>query len=247
MAAGSNEPRFAVENWAALASGLSTQQEWLSWFREPGPLEREFAPELSWMPAGLRRRVSPLGRAALNVLAACQPDEPCPVVFASRYGDLDAIAGLLTQLHREGGVSPMAFSLSVHNSAVGVYSIARKDRVTTTSIAARTDLAEAAFFEALGCLASGIPRVLVVCCEDCIPRPYRVEGKDGGFRYAWACCLRAQSAGGFALMAATSGPVDMCFPSRVDHPSLRALAFLVSDEGASLASESGHYLWRRHA
>ncbi len=107
-----------------------------------------------------------VGRAALNVLARCQPDEACPAIFASRYGDLDAIAGLLDQLYKEGTVSPMGFSLSVHNAAMGVYSIARVDRATTTSIAANLDLAEAACFEALGWLAAGAPQVLVVCCAD---------------------------------------------------------------------------------
>ncbi len=165
--------QFAVDSWAAIAPGLSTQQEWLDWLRAPQPLAREFAPELAWMPAALRRRVSPLGRAALNVLARCQPAAPCPAIFASRYGDLAAIAGLLEQLHGEGTVSPMGFSLSVHNAAMGVYSIAREDRTTTTSIAANVDLAEAACSEALGWLAAGVEQVLVVCCADAVPSPYQ--------------------------------------------------------------------------
>ncbi|MDR2215711.1 MAG: beta-ketoacyl synthase chain length factor [Nevskiaceae bacterium] len=240
-------PRFALESWAAVAAGLSTQQQWLSWFKEPAPLARDFSPELPWMPAGLRRRVSPLGRAALNVLAACQNTVSCPVVFASGYGDLGAVAGLFAQLHRDGSVSPMGFSLAVHNAAVGLYSIAREDHAMTTSVAARNDLAESAFFEALGWLASGAASVMVVCCDDPVPSIYRTkENENDGFRYAWACQLRAQSAGGFTLTAGAAD-ADMAARSRVEHPCLRVLEFLTGNERSALVSETGRYLWRRHA
>jgi hypothetical protein len=245
---------FIIEHWAALAASLSTPQQWCDWFRQPAPLAREFTPELTWMPAALRRRVSPLGRAALSVLAACQGDAPCPVVLASRYGDLSATAELLTQLHHEGGVSPMGFSLAVHNAAVGIYSIARKDRTVTTSIAARTDLAEAAFFEAMGWLAAGEAEVLVVCGDDPVPPPYQTQPSD--FRYAWACRLRAAAGEGFTLQTVTDAPVPEASPpppphthTYISHPCLRTLAFLVGETQPTLTlrSESGQYLWRRHA
>jgi hypothetical protein len=242
----SRQMRFAVKSWAAVAAGLSTQSQWLGWFREPTPVERDFTPDLSSMPAALRRRVSPLGRAALSVLMACQADDPCPVVFASRYGDLEAIAQLLTQLHQEGLVSPMGFSLSVHNAAMGIHSIAGQDRTPTVSIAAKTDLAESAFFEALGWLALGTGDVQVVCCEDAVPPPYRAEPGAPNFRYAWACRLSADPLGPFALMMAQAQS-QVAPGFRVTPPSLRALAFLVGDEVSALSSESGRYLWRRHA
>lgn len=236
--------QFAVDSWAALAPGLSTQQQWLDWFRQPRPLAREFAPDLAWMPAALRRRVSPLGRAALNVLAACQPATPCPAVFVSRYGDLEAVAGLLAQLHQEGGVSPMGFSLAVHNAAMGIYSIAREDRTTTTSLAVNQDLAEAACCEALGWLAAGEPEVLVVCCADPVPAPYQATAGAEPFRYAWACRLRAVHSGGISLGLSEEGPAP---DELIEFPSLRALAFLAGARGGELRSATGRYLWRRHA
>jgi hypothetical protein len=236
--------QFAVDSWAALAPGLSTQQQWLDWFRQPQPLAREFPPELTWVPAALRRRVSPLGRAALNVLATCQPPGHCPAVFASRYGDLDAVAGLLAQLHQEGTVSPMGFSLAVHNAAMGIYSIARADRTTTTSLAVNQDLAEAACCEAMGWLAAGEPQVLVVCCADPIPAPYQPTAGAEPFRYAWACRLRAVNAGGLSVELSAGAPAA---GEGIEFPSLRALSFLVGARGAELRSETGRYLWRRHA
>jgi Beta-ketoacyl synthase, N-terminal domain len=237
--------RFAVDCWAALAPGLSTQQQWLEWFRHPGPVARDFVPDLAWVPAGLRRRVSPLGRAALNVLASCQPPQSCPAVFASRYGDLDAIAGLLAQLHREEVVSPMGFSLSVHNAAMGVYSIARSDRMATTSIAVNEDLAEAACFEALGWLAAGTDQVLVVCCADAVPPPYEVTDGAEQFRHAWACRLRVVASGGISLVP-TDGCESATSVDQVASASLRALSFLIGTHRGDLVSGSGRYRWQRH-
>lgn len=238
-------PQFAVDSWAALAPGLSTPQQWLDWFRAPQPLAREFAPELAWMPAALRRRVSPLGRAALNVLASCQPPEPCPAIFASRYGDLEAVAGLLAQLHQEGAVSPMGFSLAVHNAAMGIYSIARADRTTTTSIAANVDLAEGAICEALGWLAAGEPQVLVVCCADPVPSPYQPTAGAEPFRHAWACRLRAVDSGGFSLAIMADRVPAAAEP--IESASLRVLSLLAGARDAELRSATGRYLWRRHA
>jgi Beta-ketoacyl synthase, N-terminal domain len=237
--------QFTVDSWAALATGLSTQHEWLDWLRDPQPLARDFSPELAWMPAGLRRRVSPLGRAALNVLASCQLADAAPVVFASRYGDLDGIAGLLAQLDQEGVLSPMGFSLSVHNAAMGVHSIARKDRTTTTCIAVNEDLAEAACFEALGWLGAGTGQVLMVCCADPVPPPYEPTRGAETYRYAWACRLRAVSSGGLSLSPA-NGREKLHSLNPITPPSLQALSFLVGVHPGDLRSESGRYLWRRH-
>ena len=241
-----------MDGWAALAAGISTPDQWMDWFNRPFALAQEFSADISWMPAALRRRVSPAGRAALGVLAACQT-APCPVVFASAYGDLADTAELLAQLHAEGIVSPMGFSLAVHNAPVGVYSIARQDRTTTTSIAARTDLAESAFLEAIGWLANGVEQVVVVCSGDCIPEPYAATTRERGVRHAWACRLRLASSGGFSLdvadeagVAVADGAVTGSSPA-ADPPDLKALAFLVGGKSEALTSETGRYLWWHHA
>jgi hypothetical protein len=141
----------------------------------------------------------------------------------------------------------MGFSLSVHNAAVGVYSIARQDRTTATSIASRTDLAEAACFEALGWLGAGAEQVVVVCCEDPTPPTYQRLEDVEDFRYAWACRLRAVSCGGLVLGAAAAGEAGAIASPLVQTPCLRALAFLAGAAGSSLVSETGRYMWRRHA
>lgn len=170
------------------------------------------------------------------------------MIFASRYGDLSATAELLEQLHLEDAVSPMGFSLAVHNAAVGVYSIARQDRTSSVSIAAGVDLAELACFEALGWIASGARRVVIVCCGEAVPVPYLPEGGRQESRHAWACQLRETTEGGFSLSAIPEGWPAMPEPepTPVESSGLRALAFLVGGQEGVMASESGRYLWQRH-
>jgi hypothetical protein len=239
--------RFALDNWAAVADGITTKEEWLDWFERPRRLGSHFSADISWMAASLRRRVSPLGRAALSVLAACQPPGPCPVVFASMHGDLEGIASLLAQLHDEGLVSPLGFSLSVHNAATGVYSIARQDRIATTSIAAGPDLVEVACLEAMGWLTSGEKQVLLVCCEDPAPPPYRADEGATEFRYAWAGLLKPVSTGGITLQMAGQGEGEGAETPRTGIMSnLNTLAFMSGLRGRSLLSGTGRYVWRRH-
>lgn len=235
--------RFRVAAWAAAAAGLATQPAWQSWFRSPSALAREFIPDAAGVPAALRRRLGPLGRAALAMADAVRPAPPCPMVFASRHGELRLTAELLGQLAAEGGVSPLGFSLSVHNAIPGIYSIAHADRVATTCIAANRDLAECAVVEALGWLGSGCDRVMIVCAEDVVPSPYEGDGTEASFRHAWAMVIAPAAGEGFSLQAGVGeAPTPAAMPA-----DLRALGFLVGGPGGSAVLDSGRYRWQRHA
>ena len=237
--------RFRLEAWAAVAAGLSTPADWQAWFRDPVPPDAAFVPDNATVPAALRRRLAPLGRAALSVAAAVRPDSPCPMVFLSRHGELRQTAELLTQLATEGAVSPMGFSLSVHNAIAGIYGIAHADRVATTCIAANEDLAESGVVEALGWLSSGCEHVMLVCAEDPVPHPYAGDADEATFRHAWACRLAAGREGDLSLEVHRSSA-----PTPAAHgvpPSLRALAFMAGAMPGVPRLETGRYRWQRHA
>ncbi len=235
--------RFRVEAWAAVAAGLTTQPQWQSWFRAPSSLERDFIADASGVPAALRRRLGPLGRAAMAVATAVRPATPCPMVFVSRHGELRLTADLLTQLAAEGVVSPMGFSLSVHNAIPGIYSIAQADRTPTTAIAANRDLAECGVVEALGWLASGFERAMIVCAEEAVPPPYEADGAEAAFRHAWAIVVAPVAEGGFSLEP-REAPVE---PADAVPPGLRALSFLVGDAPGATVLNTGRHRWQRHA
>jgi len=99
---------------------------------------------------------------ALHVLHACvKPNEPAQLLFASRHGELARSAHLLGQLAAQEVPSPMGFSLSVLNAAVGLYGIARGNRAASSAISAGEATFPMALLEA-ACQACTAPQAAVV-------------------------------------------------------------------------------------
>lgn len=95
------------------------------------------SPDLGFIEPLLRRRLSPLARCALYVANICAREcTSASFVFASRHGELQRTLALLINLAQAGEISPTLFSLSVLNSAAGIFSIARNDHAPATAIAA---------------------------------------------------------------------------------------------------------------
>lgn len=232
-------PSFRVRRWAAWAPGLPSQEAWSAWLRTPDPaaLDGDGIPALTELPPMTRRRIDPLGRAALQVAFWAQGAEPTgPVVFASRWGEIARSVTLLRQLTAGEPLSPTAFSLSVHNASSAVYSIARSDTANYSAVSAGPCSAAAGVCEALGLLADGAPQVLVVSIEAALPEPYlRFETAALPIR-AWAALLEA---GGELTLQA--GP-HRGEPLNGLPPDLAALQFLAGE--AAELSQAG-WQWSR--
>jgi hypothetical protein len=131
------------------------------------------------LPMSLRRRVSAVGRRALEAAWAVIPDGEAPrLVLASRHGEYSRTFDLLTHLERDGEVSPADFSLAVHHALAGLLSIATGNREGHTAVAAGRDsfgygLLEAATFVA----ERGVPAI-VMYFDEPLPEDYApvVEG-----------------------------------------------------------------------
>jgi beta-ketoacyl synthase-like protein len=118
---------------------------WTAWRATDG----EAAPHVAFIDPQIRRRLSLLDRIALHVAHACvRPGEEVRTLFASRHGELTRSAELLEELARGEMPSPMAFSLSVLNAAIGLYGIARKDRSASSALAAGEETFPMALVEA---------------------------------------------------------------------------------------------------
>jgi hypothetical protein len=118
---------------------------WAAW----RATDQETSPQVTFIDPQIRRRLSLLDRIALHVAHSCvRPGEQVRTVFASRHGELARSAELLGQLAHDEMPSPMAFSLSVLNAAVGLYGIARKDRSASTALASGEDTLPMALVEA---------------------------------------------------------------------------------------------------
>lgn len=136
------------------------------------------------MPPILRRRADAADRLGLEVaFRLAPPGNDLPCVFASRHGQVGRSVAMLRAQAEEELVSPMDFSLSVHNAAAGQFSIAKGDRSMSSSLSSRGESFTAALLEAQGMVLEGHDRVLVVM-SDPVP-PSALDGhwdrEPGGY------------------------------------------------------------------
>lgn len=188
---------FSIQEWSALAAGMSSQTQWLAWAQQPYlPPEGDLDVPLSDFPAMSRRRLSTLGKMAVavadNVQHAAQIDwSETPVVWASRYGDAHRSLQLLHSQVQGEPMSPTAFGLSVHNGIAAQHSIARKVHANSLCVAAGVHTAEAGLVEAAGLLQEGAPQVLLVCYDAPLPDSYAQFHGEPMCAYAWAWLMTA--------------------------------------------------------
>jgi hypothetical protein len=105
----------------------------------------------SCLPVNLKRRLTPLGRdvnALLYNSLEANKHENIRWVASSRHGDHTRVIRLLTGLN-EQTVLPVDFSFSVHNAIIGVFSIASKNQLMYTALAAGQNSFVAGLIEAI--------------------------------------------------------------------------------------------------
>jgi hypothetical protein len=135
------------------------------------------------LPSSLRRRVTPIGRKALEaawlVLAGRSEDEEPPrIVLSSRHGEYGRTMGLLDSLAESGEVSPAEFSLAVHHGLAGLLSIAAGNRAGHSAVAGGGESFGYGWLEAAASLADGGGRVLLIHFDEPLPEPYAPVGGD---------------------------------------------------------------------
>ena len=98
--------------------------------------------------------------------AACEPDDvsALPAVFASRFGELGLTVSLLESLARKEPLTASGFTHSVHNTQIGLFSIAAKNRRMASALAAGAETFPYAVIEALASIerAGGGPALVVI-------------------------------------------------------------------------------------
>lgn len=105
---------------------------WSIW--EENPQDRS-PPDIRYVNAGLRRKVSTLTKMSLKAANDCVGDyEAVRVVYASQHGDLSKTTKMLDNLAKDEALSPTDFSMSVLNTFSGVFSIAKKETQPSNSI-----------------------------------------------------------------------------------------------------------------
>jgi hypothetical protein len=182
---------FSIDQWRAWAPGIDQVDDWARWSDAPWtPDSPDAQPEVAFLPAMQRRRLSRLARMTFAVAWPLADGRPSmPMVFVSRHGETPRNFELLSDLARQEDLSPTQFSLSVHNSIIGLWSILRSDPSEMTALAASRDGLEQGLLEASLLLAEGHPEVLLVIAEDAQPEPYQPWIDDAPFPHALALRL----------------------------------------------------------
>lgn len=189
-------------------------------------------PDVSFVPAMARRRLTAVERAAMSVAHAAGGETAarCPLVFASRWGEIGTTIKLMHQMHEEGEMSPAGFSNSVHNAAPGAFSLFMKNRAAYTAIAARDRSLEAGLLEALvqlNAMKDG-DEVLFVYAEESTPEFYLPHFAD------------VQRAKAISMLIRKGGDVESVFR----HADLPALGFDVLETflvGGSVVLETSDF------
>lgn len=152
-----------LSGWPAAREVLAGNAEY-----EPSSVE---APTPEGLSPRERRRTSPAVRLALAVAQEAVDDakddaKGLPVVFGWAHGDGPVVQRILEELATpERYVSPTDFHNSVHNVAVGYWSIASGSHQSCSSIAAAGDTFPASLLKALAQVQCESRRVLLVVCE----------------------------------------------------------------------------------
>ncbi|MGV8916938.1 MAG: beta-ketoacyl synthase chain length factor [Pseudomonas sp.] len=186
---------FNIAQWRAWAPGLENTQEWQQWCLSPCIVEKSDAtPDVSFLPAMQRRRLSRMARMAFSVgWPLAVGHEHLPLVFVSRHGETPRTFDILRDLAADQPLSPTQFSLSVHNAVIGLWSIMRGETSEMTALAAAGDGLEHGVLEACALLAEGAPAVLLIVTEDQPPQAYCAWVDDVPFPYAVALLLTSGS------------------------------------------------------
>ncbi|PJC85789.1 3-oxoacyl-ACP synthase [Vibrio sp. HA2012] len=164
---------IALNDWYALSQGLNQKSDWQNWSESSAFLGEQKLP-VHLIPAMMRRRMSMLSKLATQV-ALQLLEENCIdyMIFSSRHGELHRTVELLTNILSGEDASPMAFSQSVHNTAAGLTTIAAKQTLPVTSIAAGEDTFHQALVEAYAYLSDNqTAKVMVVDFDEPLPAVY---------------------------------------------------------------------------
>lgn len=107
------------------------------------------APDVSFVPPLVRRRLSPLQKIYFALAHAAETTPAASSVFATRDGEDAFTRRIVTAFNEDGSVSPHLFSASVYNAAPGLWSVFTKNHAPYTSIAADADTIECGLLESL--------------------------------------------------------------------------------------------------
>ncbi|WP_158933092.1 beta-ketoacyl synthase chain length factor [Acidisphaera sp. S103] len=232
------ELTFGIAAYAASGGGAGDESD-VSW---PSPGDATRRPPV---PALLRRRIGPIGQAALRVAWTLPRAEDARLVFASRHGEFDRTLTMLEQVADKDGPSPADFSLGVHNALPGLLSVCMRNHGGHTALAAGIDSFGFGLMEAAVCLAERPEQPVILVYYDAALPP--------GYPDATPARTEAALALGILLMPPSEAPDQVAMaatPAGAAEPGEAAAAVFLrflrtAAPAAGTVGERMRWDWRR--
>ena len=199
-------------------------------------------PDVGFVDPMLRRRLSPLARAALHVAQICTHDIPSvSFIYASRHGELDRTVELLQSVVTGEAPSPTTFGLSVLNAATGIYSIARKDFSPTTAITAGRETFAFGLLEAHArAKLNPDTSVLYVYADAPVPAPFGRQAGDPDDILAIAMLITPEAN---HRLSSSYCPVAPDCPENEDTQAAACLRCIENSSSATWSSSQRTWHW----
>lgn len=166
--------KFLLTSWSAWSADKTNKQDWVNWAKGIDSRGEPVLPDVSGISAMKRRRMSSVSRLAIATSLDClgELQEKPVCVAGSRHGELSRTVRIIDSLVNRQGISPTDFSLSVHNTALGLFSIHTSNTLPVTTVVAGEDTFGMSLIEALVHLHRFPGRsVLLVYFDEPAPEP----------------------------------------------------------------------------
>lgn len=166
------------------------------WIENKGQIS--YDKESPLLPLNLRRRLSNLGKMAMEELFCVTNalnNEQIPWIVSCRHGDSSRMINLLTDLEKNEALSPMDFSLSVHNAIIGLYSISTKNKLLHTVLSGGEESFEMGLLEAYALQKSSRKSVGYLYYHLPLPTFYgeKIQNKDDNLGYCVSIILTSET------------------------------------------------------
>lgn len=238
---------FSLQAWSAWSSNKGRKSDWLDSANGRTYTAQTSLPDISMVPAMKRRRMSSLSKmvfsTALECMAGSKLNSHPNCVFASQHAEMARTMKILNSIVEREDVSPTDFSLSVHSTALGLFSIFDENKQPSTMVVAGQDTFGLALVEATIYLAR-YPEapVLLVFFDEPLPEPLDA--------------MENQQVGAFsiALLLSASEPPNLSMSYQYNETAvadtgnlgLNFLQFYLSEQQESqLKTDRTIWHWRR--
>lgn len=235
---------FSVNAWTAQSPGIQSLDEWQAWSEGKDSLREATAANPKSIPPMLRRRLNPLGKLALSCFESLPEHQADAIVFCSEHGEVERTASLLSGIACNEDMSPTSFSLSVHNSIAGIYSIAHNYKSPINAICAGPDSVFTTLIEAYSLLKDKHQQVACLIYDEPLPSMYLPAHKLGQQALAIALLISTSSGNGGSNEFELQGEPLIKKPTQTAqtiYPGEELIKFLLNPDATMQYSSSAHH------